>query len=121
MAKAKQVAAALRTIAENLDKEPESEVGYLIVAGYHDNKETFLNFARTMERPIKKEWTDFNLELVHNFMASDKTAYDYAVRHYVRINRSQVCELVKPAKPAVYRCDLLLSDEEEADIDGVTL
>jgi len=51
--------------------------------------------------------------------SSDK--YDYALRYNIEIPRNTVCELVEPAKPAVYRCEPLLSDEEEAAIDGVTL
>ena len=32
------------------------------------------------------------------------------------IDRAQVCELIEPAKPAVYRCFPLLSDQEEAEL-----
>ena len=121
MAKAKQVAAALRTIAENLDKEPESEVGtYFLIDVVGNDKQVFLNKARLMPRPVTKKWSPDSLTLTHNFMASSDK-YDYALRYYIEIPRNTVCELVEPAKPAVYRCEPLLLEEEEAAIDGVTL
>jgi hypothetical protein len=113
MAKAKQVAAALRTIAENLEREPEAEVGYYFCSAYPQHKEQALNLARLMTRPYTKEYSDHEIELKHDFMASDITL-DFAVRNRINIERSSVCELVEPAKPAVYRCNPLLSDEEEA-------
>ena len=71
-----------------------------------------VTLARLMSHPFVKEYSDREIELRHDFMASD-TRHDYAVRHYVKIQRASVCELVEPAKPAVYRCVPLLSDEEE--------
>jgi hypothetical protein len=112
MAKAKQVAAALRTIAENLEREPEAEVGYFYCSAYPQNKEQALNLARLMPRPYTKKYSDNEIELYHEFMASDITL-DFAVHHHITIKRIHVCELVEPAKPAVYKCNPLLSDEEE--------
>lgn len=112
MAKAKQVAEALRTIASNLEAEPEAEVGYFFCSARPDHKEQSLTLARLMSRPYVKEYSDREIELRHDFMASD-TRHGYAVRNYVTIQRASVCELVEPAKPAVYRCAPLLSDEEE--------
>ena len=115
MAKAKQIAEALRTIAENLERDPEAECGYIFVSSRADNKETFLNLARMMTRPIRKEYGDDYLEVGHDFMASDGK-FDYAVRNYVKTNRTNVCELIEPAKPAVYRCEPILSEAEEATL-----
>lgn len=113
MAKAKQIAEALRTIAENLEREPEAECGYFFVSTRSDDKDTFLTLARLFTKPFTKTFSDYDIEIEHNFMASDR-AYDYAVRCYAKVSRSKVCELVEPAKPAVYRCDPLLSEAEEA-------
>jgi hypothetical protein len=114
MAKAKQVAAALRTIAENLEREPEAEVGGYFCSAYPVTKEHTLNLCRLMPRPYVKDYSRADeIELYHDFMASS-TPHDYSVRARITIKRAHVCELVEPAKPAVYRCNPLLSDEEEA-------
>jgi hypothetical protein len=36
----------------------------------------------------------------------------------VSIDRSVVCEIVEPAKPAVYRCEPILSLEEENGLES---
>ena len=113
VAKARQVAAALRTIAENLEREPEAEVGYFFCTAYPQHRAHALNLARLMTRPYTKEYSDHAIELAHDFMASDITL-DFAVRHRIKFERSSVCEPVEPAKPAVYKCNPLLSNEEEA-------
>jgi hypothetical protein len=115
MAKAKQIAEALRTIAENLEREPEAECGYIFVSSRADDKDIFLNLVRLMPRPFSKEYTDTDLEIEHNFMASP-ARHDYAVRYYMSIKRAKVCELIEPAKPAVYRCEPILSEAEEATL-----
>ena len=104
-----------------------------------------MNQARLMPRPVRKEYTDESITIEHNFLASSNE-YDFALRHYITVPRNLVCEstvvgtemvpeMVIPGKPATstvvipatekpivkWNCVPLLSDEEEAAIDGVTL
>ena len=109
---AKDVAAELRKLADCFDKQPDANIpsAYMSFSRDYgkDDKERFLNVAKIMPRPLRKEWTDCELRMEY------KTAALYVV---ARIDRADVCELVEPAKPAVYRCDPILSAEDEAELE----
>lgn len=110
---AKDVASELRKLADALDKSPETLVVAPYVSMYNSySKEAFLNFARIMPRPIKKEVGGSDrypdLVLVHE---------NENIRISSRIAQSDMCELVEPAKPAVYRCTSILSPEEDAALE----
>lgn len=113
MPKAHEVAAALRTFADRLDLTPDAIVSRPFVSFSRDygkdDKEKFLNVAKALPRPFTKEWSGNELQVIHD----NPAAYIYA-----RIDRSDVCELVEPAKPAVYRCDPILSEEEDAELEN---
>ena len=101
------VALELRRIADALVKEPEAEVTRPSLWFWcWSNKDEFLNLVRLLPRPLTKDYTD-DSELI---MRGEYEAIDFQCR----INRSAVCTLIEPAKPAVYNCEPLLSDEEEA-------
>ena len=111
MAKASEVAIELRKLADALDREPDADIErpYILFAHYGESmKEQFRTLARLLPRPIEKLWEETPtgyLNLNHETPAAYIKAY---------IQRSVVCTLVEPAKPAVYNCEPLLSIEEEA-------
>lgn len=72
-------------------------------------KQTFLEVAQALPKPFKKEYTDSELKLTYTSAALEVN---------LAIERSSVCEIVEPAKPAVYRCEPLLSDDEDSEIVG---
>ena len=111
MPKAHEVASELRKLADSLDREPEAEITEpTIVASHYGAKEKtpFMNLARLLPRPYEKKWKETEVEL----------RYDSKTLTFIAcIQRSIVCELIEPAKPAVYRCDPLLSVAEEAALE----
>jgi hypothetical protein len=112
MTTAGAVATELRRVADALDMEPEARVCKADLWFWNGgNKEGFVNVARLIPRPFTKKYEEGaggNLILHRD---SEALTID------VRVQRSAVCELVEPAKPAVYKCESLLSDEEEAALN----
>lgn len=113
MTTAGSVAIELRRIADAFDKNPEAEIRTpTLYFHYWDEKAAFIETVALMPRPLKKS----------------TTAGDYArlrIEHEVpslhldvTILQSKICELLEPAKPAVYNCVPLLSLEEEASLAG---
>ena len=110
-----QVATEFRRIADALDKEPDTEVEPPMVTFYCNSysaadkgKQVFLNVVRLLPRPLAKKPSETNMEVEN---PNKEVVYLRAC-----IDRAQVCELIEPAKPAVYRCFPLLSDQEEAEL-----
>lgn len=110
------VAAELRKLVDALAKEPETEISEATIyfSHYQPNaKDLFLALAKVLPRPLVKNYTgedgQGDLELKYCSPAMSINCY---------IHRSQVCTMVEPAKPAVYKCDPLLSDEEETLLDN---
>lgn len=108
---AKEVAAEFRRLADCLDKEPDAQIDRPLVSWYHyskDQRELFLKEARLLPRPLKK-----------SVSSSDELSIDYnspAMWAYAKIPRNAICELIEPAKPAVYKCEPLLSDAQIEEI-----
>ena len=112
MTTAGAVAIELRRVADALDKEPETPFEQPMVSFYCNDylaadkgKTAFLNVVRLLPKPLTKKPSDTVMELEY------KTD---AILLRAQIDRSAVCTLVEPAKPAVYRCEPLLSQDEEA-------
>jgi hypothetical protein len=108
--KASEVAAELRRVADALDRHPDVEVSTPFLTFHGDDhfvadkgKEKFLNTVKILPRPLNKNFTPSIVEVENDNPALRVRAY---------INRSAICEIVEPAKPAVYHCPSLLSDEE---------
>ena len=105
--KASELATKLRKLADGLDRAPEAEITpYFSITPRHDNKETFLELAKVLPRPLTKKirhegtnYEDFTLE---------------GDGFCLCIPRSKMCILVEPARPARYECPSILSDEEES-------
>jgi hypothetical protein len=112
MPKASEIATELRRIADVLDKQPETEAikpNLHFYHGYDSTKAQFLNLAAIFPRPYKKGdgWDHKQITLTHETAAVNITA---------SIERDKVCMLKEPARPAVYDCEPLLSQEEEATL-----
>lgn len=110
---AKEVAAELRKLADRLDTHAERYIPQIFVYMPSDSKESFLTIAKSLPRPAKKAVTgSSNPEISVN--------YDNNImKAWTTIAQSLTCELIEPAKPAVYRCDPILSAEEDAELESV--
>jgi hypothetical protein len=75
---------------------------------FWEEKASFIAAARVLGG--NKRYTDTDLSLEQDFGPLEVC---------LRIDRKAVCRIVEPAKPAVYECDPILSEEEEAQIGGV--
>lgn len=108
MALAKDVAAELRKLADALDKEPKTDIRRPTIWFHHEDKQQFLNLARLMPRPFTKTvWTPGSIpaiRLTHTAEHADIEAV---------IDQRKMCRLIRPAVPAEYECEPLLSQEEE--------
>lgn len=112
---AKDVAVEFRKFADQLDAHPDLEMDKPFISFYFwkkEQKHLFLNAARVMPRPFVKEHPltdDGDLKLIYN---SD------AMRILTSLPKVHTCEIVEPARPAVYRCDPILSPEEDAELES---
>jgi len=113
MPKACEVAAELRRVADALDKEPEAKVRQGGLWFHCYEKEHFLSLAHLMPRPFKKTlWTP-------GIQTDIRLTYETpALTMDVLIEQNSLCTLVEPALPAVYKCDPILSEIEEAALEA---
>lgn len=109
MHKAGEVATELRRIADALDAKPELTLEpYLSISVTGDDKDTFVELAKIMPRPMAKG-IDFE----------GSTYEDFKLQHSfwrIKIPRSNVCIVKEPARPAVFECPSILSEAEEATL-----
>jgi len=111
MPKAHEVAVELRKFADLLDKNPDVNMSRPDVSFYHwgkSDKGFFFDTCKLLPRPLKKR------------TSYDRLYVEYAtdiITVYASIPQSETCQLVEPAKPAVYRCDSILSPEEDAAME----
>jgi len=111
-AKASEIAKDLRILADALEVAPDLELPqpYFAIHFWNNTeKDAFLALVKLLPRPFSKEYddTDFLFKIRHDTTGLDINVY---------IQRSVVCELIAPAKPAEYRCEPLLSEEEESTL-----
>jgi hypothetical protein len=107
MPKAHEVAIELRRIADSMDQHPDVDLPQPSLAFYCDTKDQFIGSALFVPRPMKKtedthgedRWKRIRVR------AATKTALDVNAS----VEKALTCELVAPARPAVYRCDPILS------------
>ncbi len=112
MPKAIEVATELRRIADALEAKPETIVHKPWLHFYCDEKKPFLDTFSVLPRPLIKRYDRDNdmWDRVHLESNCDALDLDCSVP------RSKICEIVEPAKPAVYNCPPLLSEEEESTL-----
>ena len=113
MPKANEVATELRKLADALDKSPEAEIAQLFATFYCYSKEQFLNTASVFPRPFDKPKDEYDFILQN----PNGTSPNSPIWLRATVDRSRVCELIEPAKPAVYRCDPILSEAEESMLE----
>lgn len=105
-----QVAAELRCIADVLDKQPDTVIAKPDLNFWCDEKDVFLTTAKMFPHPLKKRMSGSDGDSYRRlYIEHDRDA----VKMTTSIYQSQICELVEPAKPAVYHCPSILSAEEE--------
>ena len=63
-----------------------------------------------MPKPFEKRFSDNELKLVYSSDALEVQAY---------IERNKVCTLITPAQPAVYDCEPLLNQAENAQLGSL--
>lgn len=113
MPKAHEIATDLRKMADALDLKPNAEHQKAWLWFYCDTKEQFLSAATVVPRPLCKRedtpgYPHSRIYLEHN---TPNLQIDASVA------KSLTCELVEPAKPAIYRCDPIISALEEAQLE----
>lgn len=114
MPTAHAVATELRKLADSLDTQPETIVHKASIYFWCDSKEEFLATAGLLPRPYKKSEDSYGTEDYRKIHLTHSTA---VVDVDVSVYKSLTCQLVEPAKPAVYRCIPILSALEEAEIE----
>lgn len=117
MAKAADIASALRKLADSLDTIPEQELPtpriHFCCTYQNDPKTPFKALASVMPHPLKKEYDEAEHGDLNLRFSSD------AMYINAYVSRAKVCRLVEPAKPARYECDPLLSADDEAELDAL--
>lgn len=107
-----KVAIELRKLADLLDAHPDTEVTKPWLDFYGYDKATFAAVAKMLPRPLAEEVDDGDerYRRLRVMYKSDAIEIDASVPQHL------TCELVEPAKPAVYRCDPILSLEEIEEV-----
>jgi hypothetical protein len=110
--KSHEYAERLQKVADLLAESPEFELpsymdSYLNQYGaarvrFYNDKEPFLAAVRALGSG-RKGGNEQDLEFIHGDLR-------------LIVNRSAVCRLVKPAQPAEFECDPLLSQAEESEL-----
>lgn len=110
MPTAHEVATELRKLADSLDRSPETIITKPSIYFYCNTKDEFIASASFVPRPFAKyesgsddRWRRIRIKHVTPALEVDAS-----------VEKALTCELIEPAKPAVYRCVPILSLEEEA-------
>lgn len=114
------VAAELRKLADALDTTPETVIRNTFCSLSLGTKESFLAVARVLPKPFWKCPEEYEYVIDNRPRMDGKLVYaaDWpAVHIQASVPRNSVCTLVEPAKPAVYKCDPILSAIEEAELE----
>ena len=112
MARAGDVAVELRKFVENLENNPDVDIPKTYMHFSTQTKDQFLAVAGVIPRPFKKSVVGENgaypqIEIKHD---TDNVCI------WALVLQSLTCTLVEPAKPAVYKCDPILSEDEDAKL-----
>ncbi len=111
--KAIDAVANLRKLADLLEKHGDTEIRMTSARIWFESKESFMTFARDFPRPYAKEYGEGkygSLVLTHGELT--KTG-----EIHLDVERSAVCEMIEPARPATFRCPSIFSPEEEAEME----
>lgn len=113
MPKAAEVALELRKLADSLDRGPDTEITPAALMFHVDEKEIFKGLVRILPHPLTKSIFLPDSKYPYLHMTYDSKG----LRVIAAIKQSLSCELIEPAKPAVYRCEPILSEAEEAALE----
>lgn len=114
MTTAGEVAKELRRLADALDNNPDSIIRKAQVFFSCDTKDQFVATVSVLPRPLRKRVEDdTRFETLNRVIVSQDSNSLY---FEASVYKSLTCELVEPAKPAVYRCAPILSLEEEESL-----
>lgn len=114
MTTAGQVAIELRKLADALDAKPEEKVIRPYVLFSATTKDEFLNTARLLPHPLKKREDNHGDSKYHKiYVEHINPSVDISVSVY----KSLTCELIAPARPAVYRCVPIFSAAEDESLE----
>jgi hypothetical protein len=110
--KANEVATELRKLADCIEKLGDAEtIRPFVYFGYAENrKECFIALAKVLPRPLVKNYEDGLYPDLKLEYKSDNLSLAAA------IPRSEVCEIIEPARPAKYHCPSIFTTEEESDL-----
>lgn len=117
MPKAHEIAIELRKVIDALEANPEVDHQKPFLWFYCDTKESFISAASIVPRPFQKKEDTPGLKYSRIHLEHNTPSLQVDVSVY----KSLTCELVEPAKPAVYRCDPILSTLEEAQLNTEVL
>lgn len=118
MPKAHEIATELRKLADALDAQSEAVLPQPSLYMACDTKAEFIASAAFIPRPLRKSEDKDGLEAYRRIRLSHDVP---ALRVTTNVYKSLTCELVEPARPAVYRCDPILSALEEAQLEAVNV
>ncbi len=111
--KAIDAVANLRKLADLLEKHGEAEIRMTSANVWVGKKEPFLALAKAFPRPFSKKYeerTYGDIELEHGVLQETGVIC-------LRIERTAVCEMIEPARPAKFHCPSIFSPEEEAELE----
>jgi hypothetical protein len=112
---AKEVAIELRKLADALDLHPDVETCVPRLSFFYDfeqDKAKFIATANILPHPLVKTYPKDS----NTYSRVSVTHETPALHVSTSIYRQAVCELISPAKPAVYDCKLTLSGDEDASL-----
>lgn len=115
MPTAHEVATELRKFADRWDSDPEAKIAKPSIWWYFyskNDKDMFKAIARLLPRPISKEIEHPDSSRPMMVVRSNGEIVDF----YIHIPQSATCRIIEPARPAVYDCESILSEAEEAEI-----
>lgn len=107
MPKARELALELEKLANHYRNLGDVEVHPLHCLDYHVGKQSFLDAVARMPHPFNKVYRGDDFAVIYRTPA-------IVIEHYAK--RDRVCRIVEPAKPAVFECLPLLSQEEVASL-----
>ena len=102
----------LRKLADLLEKHGDVDIQMASASVWFESKESFIAIARDFPRPFTTEFGESehgSLTLAHG-----KEWKTGGIVFYIR--RSDICEMIEPARPAKFSCPSILSPEEEVEL-----
>jgi hypothetical protein len=108
-------AVALREAADALDARPEFELPRYVGSNfrienfyYYEDKDRFLAAMRALGAGTKTQDDNYGSPVLRFTIPNGRLS--------LSVSRDRVCRLVKPAQPAEYDCQPLLSPEESEQV-----